>query len=81
LVAAVAANLINLGLDLLLIFVFNMGVAGAAIATSVSQYVSVAVLLSMLVKRGMLRPAHLLRRPPRSELVMFLKVMLVSDIQ
>ena len=37
LIAAVAANVINLGLDLLLIFGFGMGVAGAALATSASQ--------------------------------------------
>lgn len=35
--AALAANLINLALDLVLIFVLGMGVAGAAIATTISQ--------------------------------------------
>lgn len=37
LIAAVAANVINLGLDLILIFGFGLGVAGAALATSASQ--------------------------------------------
>ncbi len=35
--AALAANFINLALDLVLIFVLGMGVAGAAIATTISQ--------------------------------------------
>jgi hypothetical protein len=45
--AAIAANVINLVLDLVLIFVFNMGVAGAAIATSVSQVHSRYLLLPL----------------------------------
>lgn len=71
--AAIAANVINLVLDLVLIFVFNMGVAGAAIATSVSQYVSCTVLVLMLIRRKMLRPADLLAKPPKEELFNFLK--------
>lgn len=41
LIAAMAANFINLSLDLILIFVFGLGVAGAAIATTISQVYSV----------------------------------------
>mmetsp|Transcript_17433 Transcript_17433/g.52263 ORF Transcript_17433/g.52263 Transcript_17433/m.52263 type:complete len:588 (-) Transcript_17433:751-2514(-) len=73
LIAAMAANFINLSLDLILIFVFGLGVAGAAIATTISQYVSCTVLVGMLIKRKMLDPADLLARPPQSELLNFLK--------
>ena len=35
-----AAALLNIGLDLLFVLVFHWGVAGAAIATVIAQYVS-----------------------------------------
>lgn len=41
-----AGGLLNVGLDPLLIFTFNMGIAGAALATILSQCVSFAILLS-----------------------------------
>lgn len=72
LVAAVAANVINLTLDCVLIFGFGMGVAGAALATSASQYVSAGVLLTLLFRRGMVRPGDLMKQPPQSELLSLL---------
>lgn len=45
-VGLLAGALINIGLDPLLIFVFHMGVAGAAIATVAGQFISFAVLLA-----------------------------------
>ncbi len=45
------SSLLNIGLDLLLIIVFHMGVRGAAVATVVSQFVS-GVLCFVYVKRS-----------------------------
>ncbi len=45
------SSFLNIGLDLLLIIVFNMGVKGAAIATVISQFVS-GVLCLIYVKRS-----------------------------
>ena len=57
LVLAVSAVL-NIGLDLFLVLVIPWGVAGAAIATVISQYVSgVGIAVYTLVKRPDLRPA------------------------
>ena len=43
-------GLLNIGLDPLLIFTFNMGIAGAAIATVASQCVSFLILLSFFLR-------------------------------
>ena len=44
-IGLVSGAVINIGLDPLLIFVFDMGVSGAAVATIVSQLVSFVILL------------------------------------
>lgn len=44
--ALLLGAIINIGLDPLFIYTFNMGVAGAAIATAISQFVSTLVYLS-----------------------------------
>jgi len=44
-IGMVAGAVINIGLDPLFIFTFNMGVAGAALATVVSQFISFVILL------------------------------------
>lgn len=44
------ASLVNIALDLLLIAVFHMGVAGAAIATNISQIVSCILAIVFLMK-------------------------------
>lgn len=41
---------LNIGLDALLMFVFKLGIAGAGIATAVSQLVSFCILLSMFLR-------------------------------
>lgn len=65
----------NFALDFFLVFgPPQMGVAGAAIATTVSQYISLGVLLWMLVKSGRLIPADLFELPPREDITLFLKV-------
>ena len=43
---------INIALDPILIFTFNLGTAGAAIATIISQAISFAILLLQLLKRS-----------------------------
>jgi putative MATE family efflux protein len=54
LLASLAASLINLVLDPLLMFPLGMGVAGAAAATGISQVGAVLVYAYFLVKRRML---------------------------
>ncbi|KAL4458004.1 hypothetical protein ABPG75_012869 [Micractinium tetrahymenae] len=49
--ATVLANVLNVGLELLLIFVLGLGVRGAALAVGLSQAAACAVLLAMLARR------------------------------
>ncbi len=42
-----AGGVLNMALDPLLMFAFDMGIAGAGIATAVSQYISMAILFAM----------------------------------
>lgn len=42
-------GVLNIGLDPLFIFGFNMGISGAGLATAISQYISLCILLSMFV--------------------------------
>lgn len=42
-------GVLNMALDPLLIFKFNLGVSGAGIATAVSQYISMGILLSVFI--------------------------------
>lgn len=44
----IISSFMNIGLDLLFVVVFHMGIAGAAIATIVSQFVSAAMVLILL---------------------------------
>jgi len=69
LIAAVASNVVNLAGDCVLMFGCGMGVAGAALATAASQYVSAAVLVAALVRTGLLDPADV-RHPPSLESAM-----------
>lgn len=63
LAAAAVANAVNLAGDVFLMFGLGMGVAGAALATAASQYVSAGLLVASLGRRGMLK-AGALRTPP-----------------
>lgn len=54
-VGIVLGAVLNIALDPFLIFVCRMGVAGAALATIISQIVSFSVLLSMCYKGGNIR--------------------------
>ncbi len=49
-VGLMTGAVINIALDPLLMFVFDMGIAGAAIATAASQIVSFCILLSMFLR-------------------------------
>ena len=42
-------GLLNIALDPLLIFVFNMGIAGAGLATALSQFISFSILFSIFL--------------------------------
>lgn len=47
-----SGGILNIILDPILIFSLDMGIAGAGLATAVSQYISLAVLLAMYFKGG-----------------------------
>lgn len=59
LVILVISTLLNIGLDLLMVVVLKMGVAGAALATVAAQAISAVVCLIYLIKR---RPFLLVKR-------------------
>jgi len=63
LIAAVASNVVNLAGDCVLMFGLGMGVAGAALATAASQYVSAFVLVAALIRTGLLDPADVTHPP------------------
>ncbi len=49
--ALLSGTVINVGLDPLFIYTFHMGVAGAAIATAISQFISTLVYLSYVLRK------------------------------
>jgi multidrug resistance protein, MATE family len=49
--AAVLANVSNLVMDILFVYGLGMGAGGAALATSLSQMLSCAILFSILVRK------------------------------
>lgn len=59
LVILVISTFLNIGLDLLMVVVFKMGVVGAALATVTAQAISAAVCLVYLIKR---RPFLLVKK-------------------
>lgn len=50
-ITILAGALVNIILDPIFIFLFNMGISGAAIATVISQFISVAWVMSFLLGR------------------------------
>ncbi|MBQ7058369.1 MAG: MATE family efflux transporter [Firmicutes bacterium] len=54
-IGIVTGAILNIALDPLLIFVLDMGVAGAALATIISQFVSFCILLYLNRKRAAIR--------------------------
>lgn len=67
-VVALMANLLNVVLDVVLIFRCGLGVAGAAYATSISQVFAVVVMLYALISAARLRVTDLARVPTVQEL-------------
>ena len=49
--AVMLANLSNLLMDILFVYGFNMGAAGAALATSISQMLSCSILCTTMLRR------------------------------
>ena len=47
----VIGAVVNIALDPLFIFTFNMGISGAGVATAVSQYIGMAILLSVFLMK------------------------------
>lgn len=54
-IGVVSGAVINVALDPILIFGFNMGVAGAALATAISQFISFVILLVVMRKSDSLK--------------------------
>ena len=81
LLASIVANFVNLGLDLFLMFGLGWGVAGAAIATSVSQYISFAILYWKMRTSQMLYASHVRDVPSRENVTPFLKVRWLLTLQ
>ena len=50
-VGLTTGGILNIALDPLLIFAFDMGIGGAGLATALSQYVSFGILLSMFLRK------------------------------
>lgn len=72
--ASVLSNIVNFGLDLFLMFGLGWGVAGAALATSASQYISFGLLYARMLSKGMLLPEDMQRLPPWATVKPFLAV-------
>ncbi|KAL3150527.1 hypothetical protein ABBQ32_000344 [Trebouxia sp. C0010 RCD-2024] len=73
LIAAVASNFVNLGLDCFLMFVLGWGVAGAGLATSVSQYASFGVMYYLMLKKGILRQQDMATVPGLAQVLPILQ--------
>ncbi len=50
-VGLTTGGILNMGLDPIFIFVFDMGIHGAGLATALSQYISFGILLSMFLMK------------------------------
>lgn len=76
------AGIINVGLNLLLVIRFNMSVAGVAIATAVSQYVSAGlVLFCMFHTNGCYQLVRSEMRIHKDKLVQILKIGIPAGLQ
>lgn len=61
-------------MDLFLVFVVGMGIAGAGWATTLSQCAAAAFLASRLLGRQLLRATDLLQKPDLARLMPIIKV-------
>ncbi|GLI71113.1 hypothetical protein VaNZ11_016204 [Volvox africanus] len=71
---ALVSATISLGLNVLFLYVLRMGVVGSAVATTVAQSVSCALLLGALLGGGKVQPRHLSRPPPLTAVLPTLKL-------
>ena len=65
-IGMISGGILNMLLDPLFIFVFDLGISGAAIATLISQIVSFLILLSMFIRKkslAELSPRHISKNP------------------
>lgn len=76
--SAILANVANFTMDLIFIFGLGWGVAGAALATSFSQYVGVAAMLVLLHRRRILDFSDLRIVPSLSDIAPLLWVSLLA---
>jgi putative MATE family efflux protein len=67
LLATIVANLVNVGLNVTLVYGFGLGVRGAAAGTVIAQWVAAAWLVAVVVRRA--RPAHADIRPRVREIL------------
>ena len=72
-VGIVTGAVLNIALDPLLIFTFQMGIAGAAAATVISQFVSFCILLKMCASGSNLRLSARNFRPQPSDFLEILR--------
>lgn len=74
LIASLVANVANFTMVATFIFKFQWGVAGAALATTGSQYICAGMMFYLLVRNKILQPRHLAIRPVWEEWVPMLRV-------
>uniref|UniRef100_A0A7S4F219 Multidrug and toxic compound extrusion protein n=1 Tax=Chrysotila carterae TaxID=13221 RepID=A0A7S4F219_CHRCT len=65
---ALVSNLLNIALDPLLMFPAGLGIAGAAVATSVSQIAACLIYVWLLLRRRLVKWSSMLRMPSRASL-------------
>ena len=71
--AGVISNIVHLGLDIALVFWMGWGVTGAALATSISHWATLLILLGLVVNKGYLKLSDLARPPKWSDVAPTLK--------
>ena len=76
------AGVLNVGLNLILVIVFNLGVIGVALATAISQFLSAALIIRALVKEeGAVKLNLKELRIHKSKLIGLLRVGLPAGMQ
>eukprot|EP00887_Chlorella_sp_A99_P007431 scaffold2.g7431.t1 len=67
LMAGLISNVVHVGLDVVLVFALGWGVVGAALATSLSHWLTLLILMGLVMQRGYLRSVDLRTRPRWAE--------------
>ncbi|GIL85921.1 hypothetical protein Vretifemale_14446, partial [Volvox reticuliferus] len=71
---ALVSAVISLALNVFFLYVLRMGMVGSAVATTVAQTVSCALLMGALMGGGKVQPRHLSRPPPLAYVLPTLKL-------